>query len=98
MEAESVPIDFPWIFKQSPVDEYTGQGYIRFDGNTPKGGAPMGTMSVRTKQTNSNKQVFEAIILHPLLLQYYFEIQTPGVYQLVLRTRKIDQVEGHLGK
>ena len=46
MEAESVPVDLPWVYRESPIDDYTGSGYVRFDGNTPKGGAPNGHMSV----------------------------------------------------
>lgn len=53
MEAESVPMDWPWVYQEGPVDDYTGSGYLRFDGNTPEGGAPNGTMSVSANEVFS---------------------------------------------
>ena len=44
MEAESVPVTAPWKFEES-LDDFTGSGYIRFDGNSVTGGPPDGFLS-----------------------------------------------------
>jgi hypothetical protein len=64
MEAESVPIASPWKF-ESNVTGYKGKGFLRFDGNAPEGGPPVGE------------------------LNYFFHIDTPGQYKLVMRMRSM---------
>ena len=46
MEAESVPIADPWKLEKS-LPGYSGNGYIRFDGNAVTGGPPDGFLSFR---------------------------------------------------
>jgi len=44
MEAESVPVQEPWKLENT-VEDHTGTGYFRFDGNTPQGAGPLGYTS-----------------------------------------------------
>jgi hypothetical protein len=72
MEAESViPIAAPWKF-ESNLTDYSGRGFLRFDGNKPTGGDPLGE------------------------LNYFFRIDDPGQYQLVMRLRNNNKRAGHL--
>jgi len=45
MEAESVPTISPWVFENTGAPGYTGNGFIRFDGNSVYGGSPNGMLS-----------------------------------------------------
>lgn len=46
MEAESVPIVWPWVVENT-VQNYTGLAYYRFNGNTVQKGPPNGTLSYK---------------------------------------------------